>query len=86
MISRMLKRQDQRSRLFGEMLHRFSGDTTRDMTMSDGFTLAKAISRCRNCGATERCEDWVANSEGTEGADEFCPNAETFRQLADPAK
>jgi hypothetical protein len=86
MFSRILKQEEMHSRLFGEMLRRFSFDSHRDMTMSDAFTLRRAISQCRACGAAERCEAWMASTEGTEGADQFCPNTEAFRQLADPTK
>jgi hypothetical protein len=86
MFARLMKRLDQQSRLFGEMLRRFTSGTRRDMTMGDAQELTRAITRCRSCGATERCEAWLESSEGTQGADEFCPNAETFRQLGNREK
>jgi hypothetical protein len=86
MFNRLLEKEEQQSRLFGEMLRRFACETRRDMTMSDAFALRLAISRCRACGATDACEAWVASTDGTEGADQFCPNTQAFRQLGDPAK
>jgi hypothetical protein len=86
MIKRLLERLDQRSRLFGDMLGRFSFDIQRDLTMSDAMSLGQAITRCRGCGATERCEDWMATTKGTEGAEQFCPNVRVFRQLGGSTK
>ncbi len=82
MFYRLLKRQEQRSRLFGEMMRRFWFDPHRDMTSSEASTLHQAILRCRACGATDRCQTWMDSTEGTEGADQFCPNVRAFRTLA----
>jgi hypothetical protein len=81
MFERFIARQDQRSRLFGGMFRRSSGDAPRDISISDAPVLARAISRCRACGAVEACETWAATTEGTEGAEQFCPNAQTFKDL-----
>jgi hypothetical protein len=81
MIKRLLERLDQRSRLFGDMLARFSFDIQRDLTMGDAMALSQAITRCRGCGATERCESWMSSTTGTEGAEQFCPNVKVFRQI-----
>ena len=86
MFHRLLKRQEQRSLLFGEMLRRFWFDAHRDMTMSEALTLNQAILRCRACGATERCQTWMDSTDGTEGADQFCPNVQAFRALGGPQK
>ena len=85
MIKRLLERLDQRSRLFGDMLARFSFDIQRDLTMADARALSQAITRCRGCGATARCQAWMSSTTGTEGAEQFCPNVEIFRQIGGSA-
>lgn len=84
MFHGILKEHERRSRLFGAMLRRFWFDTRRDMNMCDAAMLSRADSQCRSCTVTDRCEAWMASSEGTEGADHFCPNAAAFSQLRGP--
>ena len=86
MFHRLFKGREQRSLLFGQMLRRFSFDAHRDITSSEAATLNQAISRCRVCGATERCQTWMDSTDGTEGADQFCPNVQAFKALAEPKK
>lgn len=86
MISRILKRQDQHIRQFHEMARRFSVDIERDMTSNEVHALTQAILKCGRCGDVGHCEAWMASNEGSEGADRFCPNAETFRKLGTPKK
>ena len=37
-------------------------------------------SRCRTCSSEDLCERWLAGK--VEGENDFCPNAEIFRNLA----
>jgi hypothetical protein len=86
MFHRLFKGREQRSLLFGKMLRRFSFNAHRDITSSEAATLNQAISRCRACGATDHCQTWMDSTDGTEGADQFCPNVQAFKELAGPKK
>lgn len=78
MFGRMRRSRELRSRLFGQMLERFGITRRNDFALTDGGALYTAAARCIHCSAVDRCKNWMETTSGTEGADEFCPNASTF--------
>jgi hypothetical protein len=74
-----------RSQLFGEMMRRFGVSERPDYGHLEGAKLQAAAARCIHCSDAARCKTWVEQTSGTEGAEEFCPNAGTFAALADRA-
>jgi hypothetical protein len=86
MLGRMRRTRELRSQLFGEMLQRFGLTQRCDYASPDGAMLQIAAARCMHCRTVEQCKLWMAQTTGTEGAEEFCPNAATFAALASRPK
>ena len=82
MFGRMRKTRELKGRLFGEMMRRFGVTQRQDYGDVEGTMLHTAAARCIHCAEAARCRAWMEQTTGTEGAAEFCPNAETFAGLA----
>jgi hypothetical protein len=82
MFGRMRKTRELKARLFGQMMQRFGVSQNPDYGQFDGARLQTAAGRCIHCGAAARCKEWMETTTGTEGASDFCPNAQTFAALS----
>jgi hypothetical protein len=82
MWGRMRRTKELRSQLFGAMMRRFGVTERLDYGDVEGTKLHTAAARCTHCGEVARCKAWMEQTTGTEGADEFCPNAATFAALS----
>ncbi|TCT08408.1 hypothetical protein EDC22_10984 [Tepidamorphus gemmatus] len=81
MFERLMANRERHARLMGEMMRRYGtlqGDT---ITICEAMSLERAARRCMDCGSVEVCARWMEQTEGTDGAERFCPNAKLFASL-----
>jgi hypothetical protein len=81
MFERLIANRERHARLMGEMMQRFGALQGDDVTISEAMSMERAARRCMDCGAVEDCERWMEQTEGTDGAERFCPNAKLFASL-----
>jgi hypothetical protein len=86
MFGRMRRTRELKGQLFGEMMRRFGVIQRQDYAFAEGVALHTAAARCIHCGEAARCKEWMESTTGTEGASDFCPNAQTFATLGRRAR
>ncbi len=47
-----------------------------------GLMYVSAVRNCRSCASASACAEWRATASATCGAPGFCPNRDTFLELA----
>ena len=85
MFDRLIQNRERHAKLMGEMMRRFGVLESDTISMNDAICLEGAARRCMGCRAVEQCERWMTATQGTRGAEAFCPNARTFAAIAGPA-
>lgn len=83
MFDQWVESRERRARLMGEMMHRFGALQHHTPTIGEAMAFERAVRVCMACGAVRECESWMAETEGTAGAERFCPNARLFASLQD---
>jgi hypothetical protein len=86
MLGRMRKTRELKDRLFSEMMRRFGVTQRPDFGTAEGAMLHTAAARCIHCSKAARCKEWMEETAGAEGADEFCPNVAVFASLGRRAR
>lgn len=81
MFERLIENRERHARLMGEMMRRFGALQGDDVTIGEAMSLERAARRCMSCGAVGDCEQWMEQTQGTAGAERFCPNVELFSSL-----
>lgn len=79
MITELLERFQERSRLMGQMMHRLQIDVVGLARSRHGADFARVRSGCAACRCAQRCDlahdDWLAGRP-TDAPETYCPNAE----------
>ncbi len=82
MFDRLMRNQERHAKLMGEMMRRFGVLEAGDISMTGATNLEHAARVCMGCRSVAECENWMATTKGTKGAEAFCPNARKFAALA----
>jgi hypothetical protein len=86
MFGRMRRTRELKRQLFTQMKQRFGVTQEADYGSAEGAMLQTADARCIHCTEVARCKAWLATTDGTEGAAEFCPNAGILATLGRRAR
>lgn len=77
----MVVRVQLHAELMDRMIEVLGVDAVAAARKDGGEAFAKARTECLNCGASDRCQQWLETPKAIVSPPSFCPNASFFQEV-----